>query len=147
MTSPTIRLIQRKRRIKRKLRRQARVEGPPMPLSLPALAVFLFGNIFWFGPGPLTFTAWGLSLGSETVYRPEMTQISFDAIQLARWAIWGFITLMVVQIISEYRRPWEQRRLRRSRRACDIFALITMLWMAYIPWLMEYCLEVGRNNG
>ncbi len=54
---------------------------------------------------------------------------------------------MAMQVIREFKRPRIERRLRRARQACDIFALLTVLWMTLLPWLMDYSLEVGRTHG
>ncbi len=142
MTSPTIRLIQRKRRIKRKLRRQARGEGSPLPLSLPAITVIVAGYLICllYSMGnmaigfPLTWPHWH---GSE-----EGVMAFVKIGQVLKWLTSMLGLWMLAQVIAEFRRPRIERQVRKARRTFDLLALIIAGLLMVLPWQVDQFVDL-----
>lgn len=111
--------------------------SPPLPLSAAAtttlVAGYLICIIYYIGNMqigfPLTWPHWQGS--AEGIY-------AFIAIGKVLKLLTPMLALlMLLQIVSELRRPANERRIRKSRLACDVMAFLVACMMIVMPWQVE----------
>lgn len=77
-----------------------------------------------------------------STFQPDSLNDLRQLVQVLHWLTKGLVLLMLVQVIAEFIRPKHERRLRRSRIACDIFTLLTAALIMVVPYQMDHAITL-----
>jgi hypothetical protein len=112
-----------------------------MPMSLPAIGIYVSSWLVWFAFGPLgmLYNSFGeILFWTHTSIKSD--HIIAQANVLFTWQVfWSILILM--QVIKEFRLPKQERLVRRSRRLNDVAALIVATALLPLPHYMKESLK------
>jgi hypothetical protein len=119
--------------------KRARVQIPPLPISLPALGLLVQTFVFWQVTGAIAWT-WREPIHMWVAGPGNNDYVAYLSLMEPLWRIhvlWAILMAMTFCRELYFQRPrfcaWP--RLRRTRLACDGFALALALWMVFASHL------------